>query len=460
VLRVPSLPRPDFGDRRTQLALGAMLVTAVCAGLAIAVGSGDLRLAFLFAGVIALPPALLFALNRPYIVPYGLYAALVPFDDLLRFGPGGTLTKMLGVLATLFVLIYAVRSRRLTRPPLAVWLWLGYMLWTMASLMWTADQTEGMIVGQTMAALIVMFAAFAVAPIDEAQLRTVCGCVVAGGVAASAYGLWVMQHVPALIGNDGAVRRVAISANGMTIDPNHFANALLFPLALSLVALVHARSPRAVFVYAIASVLLIAGIAVSLSREAVIASVLIALVLLWFSRRRVLGVALGLPIVAAILAAVPAIGTRMSEAFATGGAGRMSIWQVGIAAWKAHPIIGWGEGGSFDAYDRYYLRVYQAYNAGWSRPPHNSALTALVDLGVIGLLLLVAAVVATVLPLRRIARGDSLYDLRVAVTAALVGILFSSFFIDLTNYKYLWLVLVAAAQLASVARDREPRPYR
>ncbi|MBV8750596.1 MAG: hypothetical protein JO103_12880, partial [Candidatus Eremiobacteraeota bacterium] len=171
MLRVPSLPRPDLGDRRTQLVLGGLLVAAVCSGLAVAVGSGDLRLAFAFAGVIALPPALLFALNRPYIVPYGLYAALVPFDDLLRIGPGGTLTKLLGGLATVFILMYAIRSRHLARPTFAVWLWLAYLAWTLLSLMWSADLSQGMIEVQTMTALIALFAVLSTAPIDEAQLR-------------------------------------------------------------------------------------------------------------------------------------------------------------------------------------------------------------------------------------------------------------------------------------------------
>jgi O-antigen ligase len=457
VLRVSSLPRPDLGDRRTQLVLGGLLVAAVCAGLAVAVGSGDLRLAAIFASVVAAPPLILLALNRPYIVPYGLYAALVPFDDLLRLGPGGTLTKLLGALATICVLLYAVRSRHLARPPVAVWLWLAYLAWMIASLTWSADQSVGLLETQTMGALILMFAVLATAPIDEAQLRTVCSFIVAGGVAASAYGIWTMQHVPAVTDTDGTIRRLTISANGMSIDPNHFANALLAPLALSLVALTHARTPRAAFLALFAVAVLAAGILDSLSREAVLAALLMAIVLVWFSRRRLLGLALGVPAVALTLFAVPAIGTRMNEAFATGGAGRMSIWQVAIAAWQAHPLIGWGEGGAFEAYDRYYLRVFQLYNAGWSRPPHNAGLTALVDLGIVGLVLLVAAFVATALLVRRIPRGDSLFDLRVALTAALIGLAFSSLFIDLTNYKYLWLVLAAAAQLAAVAHARTRR---
>ena len=42
--------------------------------------------------------------------------------------------------------------------------------------------------------------------------------------------------------------------------------------------------------------------------------------------------------------------------------------------------------------------------------------------------------------------------MRVAFTASLVALGFVSIFIDLANYKYVWIVLTTIAQLRTVAR--------
>ncbi len=82
----------------------------------------------------------------------------------------------------------------------------------------------------------------------------------------------------------------------------------------------------------------------------------------------------------------------------------------------------------------------------------------LVELGVVGFVLVGAAYFATFRQLRGIRRERGLYDLRVALTASLIAVGFVSFFIDLANYKYLWVILVTVAQLRTVAQQARPAP--
>jgi O-antigen ligase len=180
----------------------------------------------------------------------------------------------------------------------------------------------------------------------------------------------------------------------------------------------------------------------------------IVAVTIMFSKRRLLAGAIGggLLILTPIL--VPTIGVRMTEAFATGGAGRTGIWEVALRVFKQHPFFGVGSGGFIDAYDRNYLHVFQSYMAGWNRPPHNTLLHAAAELGIIGALLVVIAFVVTFRQFRSIGRGDSLYDLRVAFTASLLGLALVSVFIDLLNYKYFWLALTTVAQMRTVVALR------
>jgi len=452
VLQSPSPPLPDLGDRRTRLVLGTTVLGALIAAFVYTIGTGDVRLTLLVAGVAVAPALLILALKRSYLFPYGLYVVLVPFDNMLKISGSGTLTKMLGIASTIFIIIYAVRRKGLNKPPLPLYFWFAYLAWTMLSAMWTPDASEAMIDLQQTISLVLMYAVLAVAPVEERDVRAICACLVFGGIAASIYGMYLLHESPVLSTMGGEHGRLMINVANRTIDPNHFANSMLAPLALSLVSLFSTQKLSHRLFSLAAIVILAAGILMSVSREAILAVVVIVVVLVWFSRRRLLGFAIGVPVLAALPLLFPVIGARMVDAFSSGGAGRTSIWHVGYLAWKAHPIIGWGAGGALDAYDRNYLAVYQFYNAGWTRPPHNTPLHAAIELGIIGLVFMTLAYISTFRLFKGIDRGNRLYDLRVAFTAALLALGLCSLFIDLANYKYLWIVFATVAQLASLAR--------
>lgn len=457
MLLSPSLPRPDLGDRRTQLALGASALVGLLAGFAVAIGTGNLRLTAELGALACAPLLLAVMLTRPYVLPYGLYVMLVPFDNMLKLGSAGTLTKLLGIATAVFVALYAMRVRGLARPPLSLYLWLAYAAWALLSVIWAPVGASNLAVGlEQLVSVTLLFTVLAVAPIDEPRLRGICVAIVLGGVLASLYGMYLLHQSPAMAGDEG---RLMLDVGSRTIDPNHFANSLLAPLAIALVTLLHARRPARIAVALGALAILLAGIAVSLSREALLGAILVGVVTIAFSRRRLLGFALALPAVALVPLLVPGIGARMALALTTGGAGRTSIWHVGWLAFREHPFFGWGIGTALDAYDRNYLAVFQLYNAGWHRPPHNTILHAAIELGIVGAVLLLLGYAATFRQLAGIGRGDGLYDLRVAFTAALVALGFVSLFIDLGIYKYFWLVLAAIAQLRTVRLTRAvPQP--
>jgi len=161
-----------------------------------------------------------------------------------------------------------------------------------------------------------------------------------------------------------------------------------------------------------------------------------------------------MPSFALILLLVPAVLPRITDAVSSGGAGRTAIWQVDLHAWLQHPVFGWGAGSAFQAYSANLLSVAPHDFAGWDRPPHNLVLNTLLNLGLVGFVVIAIAFVMMFRQLARIPRGDRLYDLRVGLTASLVGIAVASLFIDNTAEKYVWIVLCAIAQLRTVVRSR------
>jgi O-antigen ligase len=434
--------------------LGAGVLAVVVGAIAVQVGTGDWTVMLVLTGILAAPLLVLVALRWPYVFPYGLYVALVPFDNMLKIGGAGTLTKLLGMLAIVAVAAHAFFVRRATAPPRALWIWAAFLLWNVIGTMWSPDLPTALLFVQTMGSLVLLFAILTIAPIDEDGLRAVCAFVVVGGVAASLYGIYLLHESPQMAGDYG---RLMINLGDRRIDPNHFANSLLAPIALSLVALTSSRRPAIIFASLVALGVLVGGVLVSLSRESLLGCLVIVAVVIAMSRHRLVGALITVPLVIAIPFFVPAIGQRMIEAFSTGGAGRTSLWRVALAEFAQHPIFGWGTSGAVDAYGANFLRVYQAHPVGgWVITPHNTPLHVAVELGVIGLALFIAAYVATLLMLNVVKRDDRLWDLRVALTAAFLALAFVGFFIDLASYKYVWLVFAAIAQLRTVVRLRAP----
>lgn len=441
--------REALDDRRAVLLAGAVAVALAVGAVGMSVASGDLRMSVLLLLLVAAPFLAVLALKHPYVFPYGLYIVVQPFDTLLSVGSAGTVTKLIGILAALAIVVHAFRERRLVRPPFAAALALAYVGWMLLSTLWAVDAGLALTDVQTMLSLLLLYLVLASAPIGERELRVVCGAVVLSGIVAAVYGIWYFHQAP-----PDESGRLVLSIAGRQIDPNQFADSLLTPIALSVVALLRARSVRTVLLALAALAILGEGILITLSREAMLACVVVAFVIVLMSRRRLVGLAVLVPALATLPFVVPAIGQRVFEALATGGAGRTSIWQVDLHAWAAHPIIGWGAGAAFQAYNASLLAVSPHLFAGWSRPPHNAPLHVLVDLGLVGVLLLTAGYLWTFRQFAGIGRTDSLYGIRVALTAALVGTGVVSFFIDNAGDKYVWVLLATIAQLRTVVRTR------
>jgi O-antigen ligase len=394
------------------------------------------------------------AMRWPYIFPLGLYCIVVPFDQALAIPGAGSLTRYLGIASALAVAVYAIRRRCVHRPPATLYLFLAFFGWLLIGMFRNVDTDNGPKTVQAMALTILIYGIMATAPIAERQFRTVCAATVAGGVVAALYGMFLFYQHPELLAK--ADSRVTVLVMGNMLDANAYAGALLAPFSLAFISLLHARTPRTLLGWGAALVILFAAIVASLSREALLACIVVVGVVVWFSRRRVLGIVVAVPAFAALLLS-PSITARIDDAFKTGGAGRTSIWAVEWNAFLQHPLIGWGTGNSIEAYDRTFLRVFQSYNVGWGRQPHNTMLFLAVELGIVGVVLFFAAWFAAFRPLAMVRRGDPLYGMRVALTAALCAMLVVGSFVDVSAAKHMWLVLILAAQFRTVVLTR-PRP--
>lgn len=402
------------------------------------------------ASILLVPLGIYLALVKPLTFPFGLYVLLVPFDNLLAAGSFGTLTKLLGILSGAFLILWLARRRTIAPAPDAL-LPLGLLLlWMIASMAWAINQQDAIEIIPTYAGLFALYAALALTPLSMKEFEGILACVVMAGLAAAAYGANVFYHNPALAAN-AQNSRLVIQLGSDFIDPNHFANSLLFPAAaLAVWAL---RTPRIVAKVAGISgeALIVTAILLSGSREALIAFAAIWLYLLWRLRYRLQMIIASLAGFAVVGSVHTSMWQRFATAIDTGGSGRTSIWAVALEAAKHQLIQGYGIGNFESAYDNFYLSVQQIYPFGWSSAAHNIVFHYLVELGVIGLVLLGWFFYRQFRSIASIDRSSEVYDYRVLLEAALIGIVIVSFTVDLFTYKYAWLVLFAVVLFRSAA---------
>lgn len=445
---LPSRLAPQLLVISAALLVGGALVFLLVGGVSVT-SIGLTGLAFA-------PIAIYVGLKRPVDFPLGLYVVLIPFDNLLGTGSFGTITKLLGIVSGVFLLLWVARRRGIALRGRPVLVLMALLAWMLTSTLWALDQSAALHMLPTYAGLMLLYAVFTMTPISLGQYRTLLWLCVIGGISAALYGIRSFHNDPSLTQqNPAAAVRLIVQVGQTYVDPNHFADALLFPTAA--MAMLALRSRRLLVKLACVGGIatLVAAILLSASREALTALMLIVVYYIWRSRYRFqVALASGVALLSAATIQT-SVWLRFSTALATGGSGRTSIWGVAIEAAKHRLLQGYGIGNFTQAFDLFYLGVHQPYPYGWSSPAHNVVLHYLVEIGFIGLALVAAFFVTQFRSLRGIAPGTELYDYRVMMEASLIATATVAMTIDLFTYKYAWLVFSMIALLRNAAASSQ-----
>ena len=148
------------------------------------------------------------------------------------------------------------------------------------------------------------------------------------------------------------------------------------------------------------------------------------------------------------------------------GAGRTSIWAVGVRAFKAKPLRGYGYGNYRDVSPHFLLREPGLVESRYILHPlvaHNTYLQSLVEVGILGSILFFApvagALVAFLLAARRFRRlgEEELEFFARTGFAAFIGVLVASFFISEGLAKILWIMVGLGFGLADLYRPQIAR---
>lgn len=419
-----------------------------------------------FAGVAAVGYGALTGVN----IRLGLCLfTVITFLDVLPvpFGPAASISKLAGaVLAIgwLATVAYGRSAKRglLDEQPVVVGLLVAFLVWAALSSVWALAPSTTFDAVSRYALNAVLFLIAASVLRTRRDVAWVVAAFIAGAAISAAYGI----AVPPMTGGTGLGR-----VGGTVGDPNEFAAVLVAGLPLA-VALAAGRdwSPALRAIGVTAAGLCVTGIVLSLSRGGLLALITVLLAALALAGRWRGKLLLILPLVllagVGYFLATPAALQRVTSS--NGGTGRTDVWRVGWRIVEARPVLGVGAGNFQEASIHYLLRPGLLERsdliASTDKVAHNTYLTVLAELGLVGALMFVALIaVALACGVRAVGlfarqRDDSMEMLTRGWLIAMAGLLTADVFLSAEFSKQLWLLLALGPVLLAIARSMPGRP--
>jgi O-antigen ligase len=397
---------------------------------------------------------LLLLLARPIDATLGLYAFLIPFEPMTTMGnstgPTATLLRYVGLLAILLTLGAGCLRKRIMRPPQTAMFWSLFIVWGAASTLWAINPETALRRIPTALGLWLLYMVLVSVQISTKELSRITLLTILGGCGASVYSAYMF------IQTGGAMGRVSLAEGSTRSDPNFFALTLLLPLSLACGDAISSRALLRRVLFLVATGVIAFAVFLTMSRGALAA--LGAIVAVFLLRLR-LNWRLLIPVIiaGAVLLFMPRLFfERMQEASTSRLAGRQDIWQVGIHSLKSYGAFGAGLDNFSNAFQKY--AGTSRFFAGDQRDSHNIYLSTSVEFGIVGMLLLFAAVRSHLRAFPRPTRNSQTSARLVALEAACWGILIAGFTLDILWRKAFWFALALSVAAMHVQGENEHPP--
>jgi O-antigen ligase len=399
----------------------------------------------------------IFTVRWPVEAALGVCAFLLPFDTVLVAGQVGGIhlhvTWFAAAAACATLLLTGLMSGRGFVPPPrpALW-WTLFVLWAISSSAWALNLETTTFRWPVLALLLILYLVTGSFHASEKELSRVAWMAILGGCAASGIVLyefsrgqtWVPQNLQEALAAAATGSRATLMLGGLVTDPNILAASLILSLSLAVGRLLSSRNWMGRLVSVGAVALITSSIFATMSRGALVALCVVFLVFLWRSRaswRVLLPLAMMAAVIGGLVWAKPeVVANRLQATFEDRGAGRLDIWNAGLEAFRNHAILGVGLDGFPAAINNYRYVFVDAFPG--PEGSHNIYIGTAVDLGVIGLALLLCAITDHFLMSARLFRSGTHGPARlrlISYEAACWGLLTCGFFVDLLWEMYFWL---------------------
>jgi O-antigen ligase len=427
-----------------RMARHSFMMLAVVA-VAVIMGIMVCKEAWLLVGAMAACfPILLY----PVAASLGGYALLLPFEAVYVVGgTGRSLAWLVGGAAAAVLLGTGLASGRVERPPRATLWWTLFIFWSAATVLWAVDQQVALHALPTLFSLWILYTAAVSVRVKERELRSIAVLCIIGGCATALVATYMYYQ--------GGYGELSWRGSLGETNPNSFGLTLLLPISLTIAYFLSVRRGLSRILLLATLVVISFGILVTISRESILALVIVALVYLYRFRRDLKKL---LPIILLLVlptAAMPHFFfQRLEESSVSRGSGRLDIWHAGLAALKHYILQGTGIANFPVVYTDY--AGYAPKFLGYGRDAHNVYLAVGVELGIVGFALFALAIgsqFAAATHAQKFLSGPD--PLLVGCEAACWGMLVGGLFATVMWIKAFWLSWMLLA-LTTRLRERQP----
>ncbi len=407
---------------------------------------------FFWLAIPALPLVAYLSIREPFIFPFGMYLFLIPFDSVLSVtgrAQGTTLTKLLGILTMMILLIKGSFENRFVQPDKTVLCWTFLGLYAASNYAWAIEPQLVLYRIPMALGLLTFYLIVSFYRASEKQWNTLKIVLLLGGFLASIFSIYSYFSGSFYMES----QRATLMFGGRQTNPDDIGFSLLIPVSICLEILFADGKfdwKKIACILVLATMLFCA--IVTGSRGAMLGIGVIFLVFLLSSGRKfamgLFFIAISLPLVSLMLQFLTA---RWGDAYSSGGAGRLEIWSVGLRAIRAYWLTGAGTDNFPIAYTQFVN--YGTGFEGFFRASHNIYLQFIVEQGLIGTAFLFWGLIRHYMLIRskRDAGESDKKMLTGAFWAMLAAAFFGDFFWD-KSFWVLWMMIIIFDNLHKTAR--------
>lgn len=389
--------------------------------------------------------AIVMVVRWPVAATLGTLLLLVPFDNVSAIGgeaTGATMTRYVAALASFVLIVLGLVSKRLSVPPRSAWWWALFVFWGTVTLGWAVDSQLAWERLPTAFSLLVLFLVCSSFLIRKEEMSALLVMTVLGGCVAAA--MSTEQFFGGALFH--GTTRSSLMIAGRETDPNQFAASLLLPLSLAIGGLVWGRGRLVRIGAVVATGILGLALLLTMSRGGLVAMFALVAVYVYRMRlnRRVL---VAIACLALLLLVLPhSFYERLT--LSDRGAGRFDIWTASLGLIPHYGLFGAGWNNFVVIYNQVAGGAPKFH--GFSQGAHNIYLGTLLEVGVIGLGILLVAFRAQL----RDARSLALLP----YAAACWGMLTMGITLDVVWRKSFWLCWILLAMATRIQQRAMETP--
>jgi O-antigen ligase len=408
-------------------------------------------------GVVFLGGFVAFASFRaPLSTLFPAFAFIVPVGSVVTIplplpSPFNSLSSLMGGLLLGALLVHLVGERAAGRTlgrrlPAQVGLWLLFVGLSALTLLWSINPSETVSGLTILLSLVAIYVLALLADVTVEELRRIESAIALGGALAGGYALILLFSSGLRLFGGQVPRFASTGGAGEEAGPNETAAALLLPLAIAVGRVVDRSSTDRRGWWILASTSIAVAITLTASRGGLLSMGLLLIVLAWNEGRIRIAVSIGVCALLALVV-VPQFGAdRLQERlFKESSSGRTGIWRTALDACNRHCLIGSGYETFADAYNEAVGVSPDITGPQLRKKAHNIWVRAVIETGLLGVLLLTAALIAQLRDLVRLPRR-----LRGPPLAGFLGVLAANVFLSNLGFKYFWLAMTYAGLAAVV----------